>query len=45
MNIEERYTNLFCTVFDVDASKLNSSFTFAETAEWDSMAHMELIAA
>lgn len=43
MNNKEKYANIFCTVFGVDASVLGESFTFKDTAEWDSVAHLNLI--
>lgn len=45
MSIIERYDQVFCEIFSVDPSKLDDSFTFAGTEEWNSLAHMELIAA
>lgn len=44
MNLE-RYTRLFTEVFSVSIDALNEHFTFAGVPQWDSMAHMELIAA
>lgn len=43
MNNKEKYANVFCTVFGVDTSVLGESFTFKDTPEWDSVAHLNLI--
>lgn len=39
----EKYTNIFTTVFSVDAAALNETFTILDIDKWDSVAHMALI--
>lgn len=43
MDNKEKYASIFCTVFGVDKSALGEKFTFNDTAEWDSVAHLNLI--
>ena len=43
MNLE-KYNNAFVIAFGVDPSRLNESFAFGVAPEWDSFAHMELVA-
>ena len=39
----EKYDNVFMKVFGVPNSVLNENFTFKNTKEWDSVAHLSLI--
>ena len=39
----ETYDRIFCEVLGVPASALGESFTFADTPQWDSVAHLTLI--
>ena len=39
----EKYQNIFCETFNVDKTELNEGFTFANIAQWDSLAHLSLI--
>ena len=41
----DTYDRIFREIFGVDQTSLGEGFTFAATPEWDSLAHMELIAA
>ena len=43
MNNKEKYANVFCTVFGVDKSVLNETFTSKDIDKWDSVAHLNLI--
>lgn len=43
MNNFEKYTEIFITVFGIEAGVLNENFTFKNINEWDSMTHMSLI--
>ena len=43
MNLE-KYNEVFKNVFEVEDSELNECFKFGEAPNWDSLAHMELIA-
>ena len=43
MDNKEKYVNIFCTVFGVEATVLGENFTFKDTTEWDSVAHLNLI--
>lgn len=43
MNIE-RYNKIFTELFEVDESELDGNFNFGKAPNWDSLAHMELIA-
>ncbi len=43
MSNMEKYTNVFTEVFGVDASVLDSGFTFENVEEWDSLSHLTLI--
>lgn len=43
MENREKYDSIFCTVFGVKKSDLGDSFTFKDIAEWDSVAHLNLI--
>lgn len=43
MKNREKYDSIFCTVFGVEKSALSETFTFKDTAEWDSVAHLNLI--
>ena len=43
MENKEKYDKIFCTVFGVEQSVLDESFTFKETVVWDSVAHLNLI--
>ncbi|MBQ6385755.1 MAG: acyl carrier protein [Lachnospiraceae bacterium] len=44
MTNEEKYKKIFETTFDVDGSALGEQFTFQDTANWDSLVHLDLIA-
>lgn len=43
--METKLTNVFANSLNIDKSKINNSLTYGETPEWDSVAHMALIAA
>lgn len=43
MNIA-KYNKIFVELFEVDESTLNADFNFGVAPNWDSLAHMELIA-
>lgn len=43
MNLE-KYNEIFMSVFDAEESRLNEEFKFGQVPNWDSLAHMELIA-
>ena len=43
MNNLQKYNSVFVNVFNVNASELNESFTFADAQRWDSVAHLTLI--
>lgn len=43
LNNKEKYDAVFCTVFGVNKDALGENFTFNETTEWDSVAHLGLI--
>lgn len=43
MNLS-KYNGVFMKIFEVDEAALNESFKFGEAQNWDSFAHMELIA-
>lgn len=43
MNID-RYNEIFTCLFEVDVSELDQNFNFGTAKNWDSLAHMELIA-
>lgn len=43
MNIE-KYNHIFTTLFDVKEEALDENFNFGVAPNWDSLAHMELIA-
>lgn len=43
MKNREKYDEIFCAVFGVKKEALGETFTFKETAEWDSVAHLGLI--
>lgn len=43
MNLK-KYNDVFMNVFEVSEKELNSDFKFGEAPDWDSLAHMELIA-
>ena len=40
----DKYNEIFMNLFEVDASELDEDFNFGVTDNWDSFAHMELIA-
>lgn len=42
---KKRFDNVFCDVFETEASALNENFTSEAVEAWDSIAHMNLIAA
>lgn len=44
MNLD-KYNEVFMKVFEVEETALNDTFTFGAAPNWDSFAHMELIAA
>lgn len=39
----EIYDEIFCEILNADPAELNESFTFADVAKWDSVAHLSLI--
>lgn len=39
----EKYDEIFMELFQVEKKQLNEGFTFAATANWDSLAHITLI--
>lgn len=41
----EKYQDVFCGLFNVGKEALDEGFTFANIAQWDSMAHLSLISA
>lgn len=43
--MEIKLTNVFVDSLNLDSSKIVDSLTYGETPEWDSVAHMALIAA
>lgn len=43
MNIE-KYNKIFTNLFEVEESELDEKFNFGVAPNWDSLAHMELIA-
>ena len=43
MNIE-RYNKIFLDLFEAEEAELNEAFNFGVAPNWDSLAHMELIA-
>lgn len=43
MDNREKYDDIFCAVFGVEKAALGESFTFKDTANWDSVAHLNLI--
>ena len=40
----ERYNKIFLDLFEAEESELNEAFNFGVAPNWDSLAHMELIA-
>lgn len=43
MDNKEKYINIFKNLFNVEETKLNDKFTFADVDNWDSLTHMSLI--
>lgn len=43
--MEIKLTNVFANSLNLDKCKIDDSLTYGETPEWDSVAHMALIAA
>ena len=43
MNLE-KYNSIFMTLFEVSEDQLDDTFNFGVAANWNSFAHMELIA-
>lgn len=43
MDNKEKYINIFKDLFNVEETKLNDKFTFADVDNWDSLTHMSLI--
>ena len=41
----EKYSEIFKTALNVDANKVNKNLKYNEIEEWDSIAHMTLMAA
>lgn len=39
----QRYNQIFEKVLNVNSAMLNEKFTFADTPQWDSVAHLNLI--
>lgn len=44
MTDREKYDAAFTTTFGVDGEDLGEGFTFAGTQQWNSLAHLELVA-
>ena len=42
---ENRYRQVFCSVFDVENSLLDDNLSYQQIADWDSVGHMALMAA
>lgn len=38
-----KYDRIFCSVFGVEKAVLGENFTFKDTVQWDSVAHLSLI--
>ena len=45
MTTKEKYSEIFKTALNVDANKVNENLKYNEIDEWDSIAHMSLMAA
>lgn len=45
MNNREKYDQIFMDCFLVQKSALNNEFVYSSIKEWDSVGHMEMIAA
>jgi acyl carrier protein len=45
MTNREKYDQLFMDCFSVEKSKLNDEFVYNNIPEWDSIGHMQMIAA
>lgn len=44
-DIENRYRQVFCSVFAVEDTALDSNLSYQEIPDWDSVGHMALMAA
>lgn len=44
MTYLEKYNQVFMNIFNVGTTVLNDEFSFDKITEWDSIAHMSLIA-
>jgi len=44
-NNKEKYDQIFMECFSIDKSKLNENFVYNCIPEWDSIGHMQMIAA
>ena len=45
MTNKEKYDKSFTDSMSIDASRLNGEFAYSKAPEWDSIAHMALVAA
>jgi acyl carrier protein len=45
MTNKQQYDEIFTTTFEVDHDQLNENLTYNSIPNWDSVGHMELIAA
>ena len=43
MSNQEKYQNVFVSVFNVDEGVLNDTFNFKDVEAWDSLTHLTLI--
>lgn len=43
MSNQEKYQNIFVSVFNVDEGALNDTFNFKDVEAWDSLTHLTLI--
>ncbi len=43
MNNQNKYDEIFMSVFNVEKDVLDDNFTFKDVEAWDSMAHLTLI--
>lgn len=40
----EKYEEIFCDIFEVEADALDENFTFKSVGQWSSLTHLTLIA-
>ena len=45
MNNKEKYQNIFIKSLSIDSKKFNENLKYNDIPEWDSIAHMTLVAA